>query len=236
MRAESCGGLVISAEPRRHALSEADASPSLGPAGQFPYLRRAAGTTRWPERVPCDTGATSAALPKQPASATVRELPGGYGRSIWKTGHGCGRMRIAFANHAGKPRQAGWCRRGWAAIWAGRVNAPVSGPSWACTSPERSPRPITRHSCGTWHRASGARTSWPAWPRCRRVRVPRRMSGMPGRRCSAVCSAGWPCGDADAVGAGHGRGRAGGRGSHRLGAAPGLAPVRPGRIRDRPAD
>jgi hypothetical protein len=75
-------------------------------------------------------------------------------------------MRLAFANHSGKPRQAGRCRRGWVAISAGRVNAPVSGPSWACMSPGRSPRLIARRSRGTWHLASGAGTSWSAWPRC----------------------------------------------------------------------
>jgi len=163
---QSRAARVISAEPGRRALSEADARPSLGPAGQFPDLRPAAGSRRWPERVPFDTGATSAAPPEQPASATVRELPGGYGRPVWPTGHGCGRIRLPFADHPGNPRQAGRCRGGWAATWAGRVNAPISGPSWACMSPGRSPRPIARRSCGTWHLASGAGTSWQAWPRC----------------------------------------------------------------------
>jgi Polyketide cyclase / dehydrase and lipid transport len=97
-------------------------------------------------------------------SATVRETPGGYGRPVWPTGHGCGRIRLPFADHPGNPRQADRCRRGWAATWAGRVKAPVSGPSWACMSPGRSPRPIARRSCGTWHLASGA-GSWQAWPR-----------------------------------------------------------------------
>jgi hypothetical protein len=58
------------------------------------------------------------------------------------------------------------CRRGWVAISAGRVNTPVSGPSRACMSPGRLPRLIARRSRGTWHLASGAGTSWPAWPRC----------------------------------------------------------------------
>jgi len=91
------------------------------------------------------------------------------------------------------------------------------------------PRPITRCSCGTWHRANAAGTSCPAWPRCppccagrpsrrprsRQMRMPQRTSAMPGRRCWAGRSAGW---------------------RRRLGAAPGLAPFQDGRIRDRPGD
>ena len=123
-------------------------------------------------------------------------------------------------------------------------------PAGRVCRPGRSPRPIARRSCGTWQLANGAGMSWPAWPRCPpccagcppgpprslTVRVPRRPSGMRGRRCWAGCSAGWLCGDAAVGGAGRGRDRAGGHSRYRLGAASGHAPAWAGGSRERPGD
>lgn len=123
-------------------------------------------------------------------------------------------------------------------------------PAGRVCRPGRSPRAIARRSCGTWQLANGAGMSWPAWPGCPPccagcppgpprslpVRVPRRPSGMRGRRCWAGCSAGWLCGDAAVGGAGRGRDRAGGHSRYRLGAASGHAPAWAGGSRERPGD